>query len=54
MNERIKKLRQFFIEEKGQKAYRQTPLNWEAILPDFSGKSDVEKGTDIFEILLGS
>lgn len=54
MNERIKQLRKFYIEEKSHKQYRKAPLNWEKILDAgaFSELSDVEKVTKVFETIL--
>lgn len=54
MNELIKQLRKFYIEEKSHKQYRKAPLNWEKILDTgaFSELSDVEKVTKVFETIL--
>ena len=56
MNERIRLLRKFYIEDQAHKLYRKAPLDWDSLIreEEFFDHSDVEKVTEVFEIMLAN
>jgi len=56
MNESIRQMRKFYIEDRAHRLYRKAPLDWDSLIreEDFFDQSDAEKVTEVFEIMLAN